>query len=168
MQEPQELTSGFRFDHAFGPIYGWFSAQGLRALELPGSVHGVRSGAVPHLSEDDERVRALIAALDRYFSGEPESFDDVPLDFGACTAFQDRVWRALRDIPWGRTETYGSLSERLGYGARASRAVGQALGRNPVPLVVPCHRVLAGNGLGGFGAGLAWKRELLRLEGIEV
>ena len=60
------------------------------------------------------------------------------------------------------------MSRALGYGVRASRAVGQAVGRNPLPIVVPCHRILGSNGLGGFGAGLAWKRELLRLEGLEV
>ena len=168
MREPQEPGPGFRFDHAMGPIYGRFSVRGLCSLVLPGGKHGVYSGDMPPAPMHDERVRALTAALERYFSGERESFDDVPLDFGACTAFQERVWRALRKIPWGQTETYGSLSERLGYGVRAARAVGQAVGRNPVPLVVPCHRILARNGLGGFGAGLAWKRELLRVEGIEV
>ncbi|MGI6460741.1 MAG: methylated-DNA--[protein]-cysteine S-methyltransferase [Candidatus Hydrogenedentales bacterium] len=168
MKKAADPTSKFRFDHAFGPICGQFSPRGLCSLVLPGGRHAVPPHSAPRPRVNDERVRLLLAALNRYFAGKPEPFDDIPLDFGPCTAFQERVWRALRDISWGKTETYGSLSQLLGYGTRASRAVGTAMGRNPIPLVVPCHRVLASQGLGGFGAGLAWKRELLRIEGVEV
>ena len=123
---------------------------------------------VLYSSTNDGRVQKLHAALERYFSGQPELFEDIPLDFGKCTAFRYNVWTALREMPWGHTATYGELSERLGYGTRASRAVGQALHHNPLPIVVPCHRILAHNGLGGFGAGLDWKRELLGIEGVDV
>ena len=81
------------------------------------------------------------------------------------TPFQRSVWNAARAIGWGDTATYGTLARRIGK-PKAARAVGQALGANPVSIVVPCHRILSGSGgLGGFGAGLPWKRELLRTEG---
>jgi O-6-methylguanine DNA methyltransferase len=168
VQEPMLKTAGFRFNHRLGPIHGWFSTRGLSSLVLPREEDRPLHIKVLHSSINDGRVSALHAALDRYFSGQPELFDEIPLDFGDCTAFQQKVWNALRVIPWGETVTYGEVSKLLGYGTRASRAIGQAVGRNPLPIVVPCHRVLACNGLGGFGPGLAWKRELVRLEGIEV
>ncbi|HOD51639.1 MAG TPA: methylated-DNA--[protein]-cysteine S-methyltransferase [Candidatus Hydrogenedentes bacterium] len=168
MQKPELQTADFCFEHPLGAISGWFSNKGLCSLVLPRSKNPPLHIKVLHSPVNDGRVRALGAALERYFSGRPESFDDIPLDFGECTAFQRNVWNALRAIPWGHTVTYGDLSKELGYGRRASRAVGQAVGRNPLLIVVPCHRVLASDGLGGFGAGLAWKRALLRLEGIEA
>ncbi len=78
-----------------------------------------------------------------------------------CTAFQARLRAALLAIPFGETVTYGALAERLG---SAPRAVGQALGANPLPIIIPCHRVLARDGLGGFACGLDWKRKLLDFE----
>ncbi len=162
-------TAGYQFKHPRGVIHGWFSSEGLYSLELPtAEKEHAPHVKVLHSSINDGRVRNLHAALERYFSGQPESFENIPLDFGTCTAFRFRVWTALREISWGHTATYGELSERLGYGTRASRAVGQALHHNPLPIVVPCHRILAHNGLGGFGAGLDWKRELLCLEGVDV
>lgn len=168
IQEPMRQTADFRFDHPFGPIYGWFSTEGLCSLVLPRESDSARHVRALHSPVNDGRVRALSTALGRYFSGQPEDFGALPLDFGECTDFQRSVWEALRKIPWGHSATYGDVSRALGYGVRASRAVGQAVGRNPLPIVVPCHRILGSNGLGGFGAGLAWKRELLRLEGLEV
>ena len=168
VHSPTFQTAGFRFDHPLGPIHGWFSTEGLSSLVLPREDDRALHIKVLHSSVNDGRVWALHAALERYFADQPESFKDIPIDFGECTDFQRKVWSALRKIPWGKTATYGDLSRELGYGPRASRAIGQAVGRNPLPIVVPCHRVLACNGLGGFGAGLAWKQELLRLEGIEA
>lgn len=87
-----------------------------------------------------------------------------PLDLSDGTPFQRRVWRAIRAIPYGRVRSYKWVAERVG-GARYARAVGLALGANPVPLIVPCHRILASDGsLGGFSGGLATKRRLLALE----
>jgi methylated-DNA-[protein]-cysteine S-methyltransferase len=104
-------------------------------------------------------VREQLAA---YFAGELMAFD-LPLALHG-TAFQERVWAALRDIPYGVTTTYGELAAALG-SPTASRAVGLANGRNPISIVVPCHRVVGANGsLTGYGGGVARKRALLDLE----
>ncbi len=93
-----------------------------------------------------------------------KSFKKMPSDiFLVGTAFQHKVWRALLNIPPGTTLSYGELARRLGK-PKAARAVGRALGANPVPLLVPCHRVVASSGLGGFSSGLEIKRRLLRTD----
>jgi len=116
-----------------------------------------------------EEAKRLTAALDGYFAGrEMATLEITDLDLLDATAFQRRVLRELLRIPFGRVVTYGQLAERVGSPGGA-RAVGQAVGRNPVALFVPCHRVVAAGGrLGGFGGGLAWKRRLLRHEGWTV
>ena len=102
--------------------------------------------------------------LAEYFAGQRSHFD-VPLDLGCGTAFQQSVWQALLAIPKGGTQSYGDVSRRIGHPA-AVRAVGAAIGRNPVSIIVPCHRVLGGNGaLTGYAGGLARKTALLELEG---
>ena len=104
--------------------------------------------------------------LDAYFAGQLKSFD-VPLK-PAGTSFQLRVWSALRDIPFGETRSYGQLASAIG-DPSAMRAVGAANGRNPIALVVPCHRVIgAGGSLTGFGGGIERKKFLLHLEGREL
>ena len=91
-----------------------------------------------------------------------------PLDLSAGSAFQQQVWAALLEIRFGQVRSYGEIAEALGK-PKATRAVGTACGSNPVPVFVPCHRVLAaGGGLGGFSGGLDWKRRLLQLEGIAL
>ncbi|MGH7606258.1 MAG: methylated-DNA--[protein]-cysteine S-methyltransferase [Gemmatimonadales bacterium] len=101
--------------------------------------------------------------LTEYFAGTRTSFD-VPLE-AAGSAFEHRVWNALREIPYGATTSYSALAKRLG-DARALRAVGAANGRNPIPIIVPCHRVVGVKGeLTGFGGGLDRKRWLLEHEG---
>lgn len=107
----------------------------------------------------------LAGRIKRYFEGRGASLR-CPLDLSRGTAFQRRVWRACAKIPLGRRSTYGELAAAIGCRGGA-RAVGQALGRNPVPLIVPCHRIVsAGGGLGGFSArgGVALKKRLLGLE----
>ncbi|MEU6849265.1 methylated-DNA--[protein]-cysteine S-methyltransferase [Actinacidiphila alni] len=113
--------------------------------------------------EDDRPVfTAAKAQLDAYFAGELTEFD-LPLSVSG-TPFQQRVWAALRDIPYGETRSYGQLAAMLG-NPTASRAVGLANGRNPVSIIVPCHRVIgAGGDLTGYGGGLSRKRLLLGLE----
>jgi methylated-DNA-[protein]-cysteine S-methyltransferase len=102
--------------------------------------------------------------LDAYFAGELTSFT-VPLDLEG-TEFQRQCWLALVTIPYGRTVSYGEQARRLGLGADAARAVGAANGQNPVPVVLPCHRVIGADGsLTGFGGGLPLKRFLLEHEG---
>ena len=105
------------------------------------------------------------AKIRSYLAGDLAAVDDIPVETGG-TAFQRRVWRALRRIPPGRTLSYGALARALGRGA-AARAVGAANGRNPVSIVVPCHRLIGGDAsLTGYGGGLWRKRWLLRHEGV--
>ncbi len=100
--------------------------------------------------------------LIRYMAGEPLDFPD-DLDLEKATLFQQRVWRMVQTIPYGQTRSYSWVANQLG--CRAYRAVGQALGKNPVPIVVPCHRVIRSDGsLGGFTGGLDIKKHLLYLE----
>ena len=114
-----------------------------------------------------ERNVALAASeLAEYFAGKRRKFT-VPLDLHG-TPFQLQVWQTLRRIPFGKAVSYGEEARMLGK-PKAARAVGSANGRNPVPIIVPCHRVVAGDGsLGGYSAGLPMKRKLLALEGVSV
>jgi methylated-DNA-[protein]-cysteine S-methyltransferase len=100
--------------------------------------------------------------LEEYFAGERTGFD-VPMELDG-TAFQKEVWRELTRIRYGETISYGELARRVGR-PKGPRAVGQANGKNPIPIIVPCHRVLASNGIGGYGGGLPMKRALLAVEG---
>jgi methylated-DNA-[protein]-cysteine S-methyltransferase len=109
------------------------------------------------------RADDVLRQLDAYFAGRRRTFD-LRLE-PAGTAFQRRVWRGLLTIPFGETLSYGALAARLGRGAHP-RAVGMANGRNPIPIVIPCHRVIGADGrLTGYGGGLDRKRRLLALEG---
>jgi methylated-DNA-[protein]-cysteine S-methyltransferase len=105
-----------------------------------------------------------VMELREYFSGKRFDFQSSILLKG--TPFQKQVWQACKKIPYGKTLSYGQLSQKIfGNGKGRARAVGQALGANPIPIIVPCHRVLTSKGgLGGFSAGLDWKRYLLNLE----
>lgn len=101
--------------------------------------------------------------LDSYFAGSLRQFD-LPLYWGSGTAFQQNIWRALCDVPLGQTVSYGTISQRIGK-PKAVRAVGAAIGRNPLGIVVPCHRVVGANGaLTGYAGGLDKKIALLQLE----
>jgi methylated-DNA-[protein]-cysteine S-methyltransferase len=102
--------------------------------------------------------------LIEYLAGGRRDFS-MPVDMSAGTPFQRRVWRAILRIPYGRVRSYQWVAMRVG-GRQYARAVGMALGANPVPIVVPCHRIISHDGsLGGFGCGLPMKRRLLKLEG---
>jgi methylated-DNA-[protein]-cysteine S-methyltransferase len=106
----------------------------------------------------------FVSCLSGYFAGELRAIDAIPVDTGG-TDFQRSVWSALREIPVGRTTSYAALAERIGR-PRAVRAVGLANGKNPIPIVVPCHRVIGkGGSLTGYGGGLERKRLLLVHEG---
>lgn len=112
--------------------------------------------------EDDAPLRETRRQLEEYFSGRRRDFDLALRPQG--TAFQKSVWNALRDIPYGRTQSYGALAKRIG-NPKAARAVGAANGLNPLPIVIPCHRVIGANGrLTGYGGGIAIKETLLKLE----
>jgi methylated-DNA-[protein]-cysteine S-methyltransferase len=116
-------------------------------------------------------VAEAVAAVRRYFAGEPTDFSGVKLDLDGQDAFFRRIYDAARRIGWGRTTTYGALARELGAGPEAARDVGQAMARNPVALIIPCHRVLAaGNKIGGFSApgGSSSKMRMLELEGVSL
>jgi methylated-DNA-[protein]-cysteine S-methyltransferase len=116
-------------------------------------------------------VAKVVELAQRYFAGEQIDFSDVPLDLGEQDEFFQRVYDALRHVGWGQTTTYGALAKQLGAGAKAAQDVGQAMAQNPVPLIIPCHRVLAAGGkVGGFSApgGSATKLRMLELEGVRV
>ena len=108
-------------------------------------------------------LKDTASQLDEYFAGERTEFD-VPMELDG-TDFQKDVWTELSRIPYGTTISYGELARRVGR-PKGPRAVGQANGRNPIPIIVPCHRVLASNGIGGYGGGLPMKRALLAVEGV--
>jgi O-6-methylguanine DNA methyltransferase len=142
-------------------------AAGVR-LTLEASDAGISRiwfGSAGLLRGDSERSSLLDAAarqLEEYFAGRRKVFG-LPLDLRG-TEFQRSVWRELLGIPYGETRTYAEVARAIG-SPRAVRAVGAANGANPVPIVVPCHRVVAtGGGLGGYGGGLQMKRRLLELE----
>ena len=154
-----------------GPIHLEFSASGLKNLIFAGQddiSRQDRKKSTPETTSLPEETlqkwrNQLAQALEKYFAGQPVSFEDLPLDLQG-SPFHLQVWRELRKVPPGKTVSYQELARRLGK-PKAARAVGQACGANPIPLIVPCHRVIAANGkLGGFSSGLDRKRWLLEHE----
>jgi methylated-DNA-[protein]-cysteine S-methyltransferase len=142
------------------------SDRGLAGVWFVGQRHGPDSSG---WREDPQHpvLQQAMAQLRAYFAGERSSFD-LPLDLQAGTAFQQSVWDALQTIPRGGTTSYAELARRLGK-PQAARAIGAAVGRNPVSIVVPCHRVLGTDGtLTGYAGGLERKTALLRLEAASV
>src|SRR5205814_5501520 len=117
------------------------------------------------------QVAEAVAAVRRYFEGEETDFSGLRLDLGEQDPFFERVYAAARRVGWGHTTSYGALANELGAGPEAARDVGQAMARNPVALIIPCHRVLAAGGkIGGFSApgGSAAKIRMLALEGVRL
>lgn len=162
---------GERLEMPLGPIWLLFSDRGLRSLMLiqPDPSNFLVFPPINSLTEPDAKHRLLgwleatEQALSHYFAGSLRVFDRLPLDLQG-TVFQRRVWEALVRVPFGATTTYKALAQSLQMPAGA-RAVGGALGANPLPIIIPCHRVVASNGsLGGFSSGLANKRLLLAHE----
>ena len=152
-----------RFDSPLGPMIVAATGRGLAGLWFEGQRHLPDSSGWPHAPEHPV-LREAAAQLRDYFAGRRTQFD-LPLDLQSGTAFQQSVWQALLAIPPGRTTSYGDLSQRVGRPS-AARAVGAAVGRNPVSIVVPCHRVLGRDGsLTGYAGGLERKSALLGLEG---
>jgi len=153
----------FSYDTPWGAITGLSGPAGLRSLRLPGA----REGSVePQAGKFAPPPPALQAQLDRYFAGEQEDFEGLTLDLAGASGFSSAVWLAAREFRWGSTGSYGELAARLGLDAGNARAVGRALGANPLHLVVPCHRFIAQDGsLVNFAAGLEWKYRLLQIEG---
>jgi methylated-DNA-[protein]-cysteine S-methyltransferase len=147
-------------DSPLGPLLLAADAAGLRQILFVNGRHPAR----PESSwrEDRAPLSETIHQLQAYFAGELETFDLQLAPEG--TPFQLEVWRRLCDIPYGETVSYGELAGRIG-NPKASRAVGLANGSNPIPIVIPCHRVIGSNGkLTGYGGGLPIKEKLLALE----
>lgn len=138
------------------------TARGLAGLWFDGQRHQPDLAGWPR-DDGHPLLQAAAAQLDAYWSGQAMVFD-LPLDLQGGTPFQQQVWRALCDIPPGQTCGYGELARRVGRPS-AARAVGAAVGRNPISIVVPCHRVVGSDGrLTGYAGGLARKSHLLALE----
>jgi O-6-methylguanine DNA methyltransferase len=147
-----------------------YSQRGLAALEFPGGAMQRRQNYASMTSVSRQILiwhRIAASALVRALAGEPPG--KLPLlDLSSGTDFQRRVWNELRKIPAGQSRTYGEIARAIRK-AKAVRAVGGACGANPIPVFLPCHRVLAANGrLGGFSSGLEWKKKLLKPEGIII
>ncbi len=149
-----------------GDFWARYTENGLAGIDFPGRRRAVRSHSTPALPKRVKQWHLQATqALKSVLSGRP--FKSLPpLDWTEATPFQQKVWRVMLSIPMGKTLAYGGVASRIG-NPSACRAVGSACGANPIPVLVPCHRILAGNGgLGGFSGGLQWKRRLLEREKV--
>jgi methylated-DNA-[protein]-cysteine S-methyltransferase len=160
--------AGFdRIDSPLGPLFVVVSANGLCAVRFHETEEGIEGWAQEHglaLSLDPAAVRLVSRELQEYFGRERTTFD-LPIDLATVTPFVERVLRATAQVPFGRLASYKSIARDIGEPG-ATRAVGNALGHNPVPIVIPCHRVIRSDGsLGGYTGGTSIKRHLLSLEG---
>jgi methylated-DNA-[protein]-cysteine S-methyltransferase len=156
-QPPPERASCCTFPTPAGAVQLRFLGDRLVAIHL-GQADG------PEITSLPPHCREVALVLQAYLHRERAALPCLPYRLVGGTPFQRRVWLALPTVPAGTTTSYGALAAAIGAPGGA-RAVGQALGRNPLPVVLPCHRVVACNGAGGFGAGLDWKRYLLECEG---
>jgi methylated-DNA-[protein]-cysteine S-methyltransferase len=152
------------FDSPVGPLLLAGDSNALQRVSFESSKHSALTQA--ELKQDRAAFTEVIRQLQAYFRGELKVFD-VPLAMEG-TDFQLRVWNALRGIPYGETVSYAQLAERIG-NPKAVRAVGLANGSNPIPIIVPCHRVIGSDGsLTGFGGGLPIKKILIELESRQL
>jgi methylated-DNA-[protein]-cysteine S-methyltransferase len=152
------------YDSPLGPLTLIGGSEGLSSVRFPGPDD--RFDEADAADRDHAALRPALDQLDQYFAGDRQRFD-LDLDLRG-TPFQLSVWRLLREIPYGSTTTYGRLADALGRRDRV-RAVGAAVGRTPVPIIVPCHRVVGSDGsLTGYGGGLHRKRALLDLEASQL
>ncbi|MGH2729605.1 MAG: methylated-DNA--[protein]-cysteine S-methyltransferase [Actinomycetota bacterium] len=160
-------------DTPLGRLLVVLTPQGVCRIAYPGEpderlLADVARRIGPRVIASREATQAARDALAAYLEGEAPSLE-LPVDFGlAPTGFTRRVLRGVARVPKGRVTTYGALAARIGHPG-AARATGTALGRNPIPILVPCHRVLPGSGgVGGYGGGSERKRFLLELEGVDT
>ena len=175
MSRSEQLTCGCALNAVpirtgQGVFTAYFTARGLAGLDFPPAKTKTKAKAsAPHCSGHLPRLDAWTAtttdALHAVLAGKkPRALP--PLDWQGGTEFQQKVWAQLRAIPLGQTRSYGEIAASVG-SPKGARAVGGACGFNPIPVLVPCHRVLAGGGrLGGFSGGLDWKKRLLEVEGL--
>jgi methylated-DNA-[protein]-cysteine S-methyltransferase len=157
-------------DSPFGPLLLARTRRGLVRVGLPNQdsdelLVDLAERVSPRVLEAPAELDGVRRELDLYFGGRLDRFD-LPLDWRLSGGFRQRVLRAIDRIPYGQTRTYTEMARKAG-NERAVRAAGTACGSNPIPLVVPCHRVLrTGGALGGYGGGLPMKQALLELEGV--
>jgi O-6-methylguanine DNA methyltransferase len=168
---PQPRTARGTFPSPIGALHAAATEHGVCAIALPGHkpdewlVRVARRVGGRAVEGNNAVLERLREELCQYFAGGLSQFE-TPLDLLWGTPFQRSVWAALRSIPCGQTRSYGWVAEAIGK-PTAARAVGQAVGSNPIPILIPCHRVIASDGsLGGFGGGLACKTALLYTEGV--
>jgi methylated-DNA-[protein]-cysteine S-methyltransferase len=163
------------FDTAIGPCGVAWSRVGVTRLQLPEADRGMteprlRTRAASAGEAMPAAIDRLIADIRSYMTGRSVDFGAIAIDLPRIDPFERKVYVAARAIPWGQTLSYGELARQIG-SADAARAVGRALARNPVPIIIPCHRILAkGRRIGGFSApgGTVTKERLLALEGVHV
>ena len=173
-----QATHHHLFDTAIGECGLAWNARGLVGVQLPEKDRGateLRLAVKCHSTSAADVppwVQSLIADIQRYLAGQPVDFSTIAVDLGGIDDFRQKLYAALRGIGLGHTVTYGELAKQLGLtGWEGARDVGEAMGKNPMPIVIPCHRVLAaGNKLGGFSAygGTTTKQKLLALEGVRL
>ena len=158
-----------RVDSPFGELLLASTPKGVVQLSLHGydqneTLEDLARRVSPRMFESPRRLDPVRRQLDEYFAGKRTSFD-VPLDWQLSHGFALRVLKATARIPYGKVSSYREMAEKAG-NVRATRAAGNALGGNAIPVIVPCHRVLrTGGGLGGYGGGLPMKEALLKMEG---
>lgn len=151
-----------------GVLRVWVTEAGLRRVDFRSDPDATRPGETLSSGAAPDHLDAALVALGEYRDGSRREFGLV-LDMSAATPFQRRVYERLLRIPFGQVATYGEVARDIGAEMGTARAVGQAVGANPVAIVVPCHRVVASDGrLVGFGGGIERKAALLRHEGIDV
>lgn len=165
--EKRKEVSWARYPSPLGAILAASDPVGITGITLGGETGAFLSGVRKTRGEPVERAApftGLFRMFDEYFRGRPVLFK-VPLSLSG-TGFDLAIWDILKRIPWGSARTYGEVARHAGRPG-AARAVGGACGRNPAPIVIPCHRVLAsGARLGGFSGGLEVKKALLKIEGV--
>jgi methylated-DNA-[protein]-cysteine S-methyltransferase len=161
------------FDAAIGTCGLAWTGRGIARVQLPersrsATERRLADGGVLRAADPPPTAATVATLLQRYFAGEPVGFDEVVLDLGAAGALAGRIYAATRALKWGETASYGEVARRAG-APGAAQAVGQAMARNRMPVIIPCHRVLAsGDRMGGFSAygGVVTKQRLLELEGV--
>jgi methylated-DNA-[protein]-cysteine S-methyltransferase len=162
------------FETPLGPCGIAWTERGVARLQLPEGDRGaterrLKKAASPGGTAPLE-IEQVIADVHWYLSGRNTDFSAVALDLADVGAFEQKVYAVVRSVHWGQTESYGEIARQLG-APHAARAVGQALARNPIPIIIPCHRILAkGHRIGGFSAygGRLTKERLLALEGVRL
>jgi methylated-DNA-[protein]-cysteine S-methyltransferase len=164
------------FETSIGPCGVAWSEDGLTRLQLPEADRTATEERIRATSASTSAVSPppaiarVIAEIQQYLAGRRTDFSSAPLDLTDVSPFHRRVYEAARSVGWGQTASYGELARRAGSPA-AARAVGQALSRNPIAIIVPCHRIVArGHQAGGFSAygGITTKARLLALEGVRL